>query len=460
MAAEIVFASSAGLLAGIFLAGLGVGLNILIFLFIPAGVLFLFKKNWAKYVLATVVFCLLGNFYFPFYKNLRTLNFPKIGAKITLQGVLVGEPKLLGNYAVMPVKLSEPYAGIMEFMTNPSLTLKYGDKVLAIGKVLEPQNNTDLPSFMAYSVKVTAEGRGFPLKAALLGVKNSAVAIIQKYLSPQSSALMAGLIFGERSNFTDAFKSDMRLSGTTHLVALSGYNIGILVIALNMILGSYLSRKLRFVVLIMAITLFVIMVGGEASVVRAALMGALVLLAKEIGRIYSVRQAIAVSAAGMAIWNPLVLWDLGFELSFLSLIGLVYLSPVLGKILKIESKSTLAQNFLQTTSAQLAVLPVVINYFSSFSIMAILANILVLSFVPIIMGLGFALVLAGWLAPFLGFILGFFGEVFLRYMTFIISFFAKMRLPFGDFLKNIYFSVVYYLGLAVLIYAKTSRIKN
>ncbi len=452
MAAEIVFSGAAGLLLGILSAGFSIGLNVLVFLLIPIIVLFFFKRRTAVYLLAVFIFLLAGNFYFHFYKNYRALNFPEVGAKITIDAVLVGEPKVLGNYAVAPMELQSPYAGTMELMASPSLVLKYGDRVEATGKVLEPQNNIDLPSFMAYSVKVTGEDQGFPLKAGLLNIKNSAVGIIKKYLSPQSSALMAGLIFGERSSFTDAFKNDMRLSGTTHLVALSGYNIGILVIALNMLLGSYLSRKLRFAVLIVAIVLFVIMVGGEASVVRAALMGALVLLAKEIGRIYSVRQAIAVSAAGMAVWNPFVLWDLGFLLSFLSLIGLVYLSPVLAKIFKMESKSALAQNFLQTTSAQLAVLPVVINYFSSFSVMAILANVFVLSFVPIIMAFGFVLVLVGWLLPFLAFIAGFFAEIFLRYMTFVISFFAKVRLPFGDFLKNIYFSVIYYLGLISLIY--------
>lgn len=460
MAAEIVFSGAVGLLLGILSAGYGIGLNILILLLIPAGILFLFKKKIATLILAGLIFAFIGNFYFHFYKNLRTENFPATGAKVTVEGVLLGEPKLIGSYFVVPLKLAEPYAGTVDLRAASYLSLKYGDQVQANGKVFEPADETSLPSITAYSVEVIGENKGFPLKSKLLDIKNSAISVLKKYLSPQGSALMAGLIFGERSNFTDTFKNDMKLSGTTHLVALSGYNIGILVMAMNLILGRYLSRKLRFSVLLTAIVLFVVMVGGEASVVRAAIMGSILLLAKEVGRAYSARQAIALSAMAMAIWNPLVLWNLGFELSFLSLFGIVYISPALQNLFKIKSPSVLMENLLMTVSAQMAVLPLVINYFGTFSLTAILANILVLSLVPTIMFFGFFLVLAGWILPFLAFFLGFFSEIFLRYMSSVISFFAKLHLPFGDFLKNIYFSVVYYLGLIILIYLPQRRAKQ
>jgi len=109
------------------------------------------------------------------------------------------------------------------------------------------------------------------------------------------------------------------------------------------------------------------MAGAEASVVRAAIMGFLVLLAKEAGRMYSFRNAVTFAAAGMAVFDPTILvFDIGFQLSFVSLLGITHLEPALKRFFG-ERGSFLGwrENALTTLSAQLAVAPILIQNFGS-----------------------------------------------------------------------------------------------
>ena len=240
---------------------------------------------------------------------------------------------------------------------------------------------------------------------------------------PQEKAVfLAGLTLGETSEFTPELKTKLRLTGTTHLVALSGYNISIIAKVAALILGAWLSRRWSFILTTLLITGFVIMTGAEASVVRAAIMGFILLLADQINRQYFLRNALALTALTMVVINPKVLaFDLGFQLSFLAVLGIVYLRPWLQKLFHFKDDPGILSwraNFLTTTAAQLAVLPLLLTNFGYFSPISILTNILILEFIPITMALGFFTAAAaifsyplaltiGWLAQlFLGYILG------------------------------------------------------
>ena len=131
----------------------------------------------------------------------------------------------------------------------------------------------------------------------------------------------------------------MAKSGTTHLVALSGQNITIIVIAISSFFGFFARRKSVFWLTLLIIIFFVLMTGAEASVVRAAVMGGIILLAKQIGRVHSIRNAIAAAAFIMILYNPKIFrFDVGFQLSFMALLGIVYLSPAIRKFLKMKEE--------------------------------------------------------------------------------------------------------------------------
>ena len=145
-------------------------------------------------------------------------------------------------------------------------------------------------------------------------------------------------------------------------------------------------------------------------------MGFLALLASQVGRLYSVRNAIVLAAFFMVLVNPRILYfDIGFQLSFLALVGIVYLGPAIQKFFRMKKEEGFLgwrKNFLTTTSAQLGVAPLLIINFNQFSLFALLANILILEVIPPTMFLGFLLGAIGFFSMALATILGWFTNLF------------------------------------------------
>jgi competence protein ComEC len=202
------------------------------------------------------------------------------------------------------------------------------------------------------------------------------------------------------------------------------------------------------------------MTGFEFTAVRAAIMGAAVLLAKLIGRIYDPRNIIVLAALVINLFNPKVLvFDLGFQLSFLAVLGLIYLLPALRKLLKFkEGPGFLAwrENFLMTLSAQLATAPLLMINFGNFSPGALIANILILLAIPLTMILGFLIGFFYFLSYYLALILGWLAALLLNYEIFVIELFAKIALPFNPTL-NFWGILAYYLILiGLIVWAKKS----
>ena len=243
---------------------------------------------------------------------------------------------------------------------------------------------------------------------------------------------MAGIILGERAEFSKEFKEKMKASGTTHIVALSGYNITIVGLAVASVFGYFFKRRIVFILTILTVVGFVLMTGAEASVVRAAIMGCIILLGQQIGRVHSMRDVIMAAALIMILFDPKVLrFDVGFQLSFLALVGIVYLAPFIKKILKIEDEAGFLgwrKNLLETTSAQMAVAPLLIINFGSFHIASFLANVLILEAIPITMFLGFLMAGIGFVFMPLATIIGWFAGVFLSYEFLIIDIFSKISI--------------------------------
>ncbi|MBI2591202.1 MAG: ComEC/Rec2 family competence protein [Candidatus Brennerbacteria bacterium] len=255
---------------------------------------------------------------------------------------------------------------------------------------------------------------------------------IEKVLDSQKAAFLNGLILGDRQNFSKEFRDDLNKSGTTHLVALSGYNIAIIILALNGFFGSFFSRRFLFVPIVFAIIAFVAMTGAASSVVRAAIMAGLILLAERTDRLYNTRNAIIAAALLMTLANPRVIaFDWGFQLSFAAVLGLIYIRPWLLKIFGKEA-GFLAwkENLLTTTSAQIAVLPLLIWHFGYFSPFSLIANVLILEAVPLTMFMGFLIGALGFFSYSLSLIAGWFVSLLLGYEIFVIKLFANLSLLF------------------------------
>jgi competence protein ComEC len=299
--------------------------------------------------------------------------------------------------------------------------------------------------------------------AWLYSFKHSLIDAFNQNLPAAEAALAAGLTVGERGGFSSAFNQAMKGSGTTHLVALSGYNIMVIVTYATALFLLFCRRRTAVVLTVPLIIAFVLMTGAEASVVRAAIMGFILLLAKEVGRFFNVRNAIMLAGLVMVLFNPQVLvFDVGFILSFLALIGLVYLAPVLQGLFKYSGQPGFLawrESLFTTTSAQVMVLPILIQSFGGFSPVSLISNVLILGLVPLTMGLSFALAGLSFVSSFLASLVSLFLWPLLRFEVDVIEFFGRLPFPtlpaFGWIL-----AVLYYILIAGFIVWWNSNHKN
>jgi competence protein ComEC len=305
------------------------------------------------------------------------------------------------------------------------------------------------------------EAEGFLIKKFLYSLRESMAQVYKMTLENDKSALITGILLGQQSaDFSPAFRQSMKNSGTTHITALSGYNITILISALFLILSFVFSRKITFVFCLIAIALFVIMTGAQSSVVRAAIMGSLVILAQRFSRVYSFKQAMAFSAFLMILTNPLILkFDVGFILSFLSLAGITYLAPILSTYLKTSKVwlDKVKSLFFETFSAQIAVLPVLSAYFGGFSLSGLISNVLILPLIPTTMAIGFFVGLVGiiWMPL---------AKVFLWPLSFILEVEVKIIKFFGSIpqiqLRLGFWAIIFYYLIIILFLIKNKSRLN
>ncbi len=216
-----------------------------------------------------------------------------------------------------------------------------------------------------------------------------------------------GLLIGQRSTLPQEVNNRLSQVGLTHLVAVSGYNLTILAIAVRRVLGKR-SKYQTTILSLVFIGLFLMITGLSASIVRAALVSMLSLAAWYYGRSIRPLLLLSLAAAITAGWNPIYLWsDIGWYLSFLAFFGVLVVAPLIAKRFSAHKEPRpLTMVFIESLSAQLMVAPLIMYIFGQVSIIGIVANLLVVPLVPyamlasMIAGLGgmMAASISGWFA--------------------------------------------------------------
>lgn len=402
------------------------------------------------------------------------------GQSFIVQGLVIAEPELTEKVQRLKILIESVNN---HFVKKPSfkvlLTIrKYplyrlGDEFRIEGVLESPKNYSDFDyvSYLARQdifatmsfpvVGKIAEGRGNKLKLFLSKIKFAFEENIDLMLQEPHAALLKGILLGENGSFPSELTENFARTGTIHIIALSGYNITIVGGSfMALLLFLTVPFQISFWVALAAIILFILMVGASPSVTRAGILGILVLIAGHEGRLYSIRNALALAGAGMVFQNPFILrFDSAFQLSFLATLGLVYLAPHVEKFLekwwfKIrgfwgqkptlglrkthnrlhdvsfseEQGTKLKQILIETLSAQIMVLPLLIYLFGRVSLVSPLSNMMVLVAVPYAMAFGFLTGLFGFFSEILSQIMGYVTWVLLDYELHVIKFFAGLPL--------------------------------
>lgn len=428
----------------------------------------LFTGSQTLFYLILPITFIVGALYVSFYRDkYRSADFSVGQGMVLLTGRVEKEPEpSLDN---QKVEFSpENYSGGKILLTLDRHTnVKYGDRISIYGRVKEPVSNGDF-DYKSYllmrgittvsyfpEVKVIGADGGNFILSALYSLRRSFNERIGVLYNEPHASLLSGLLLGTRKSMSQSLVDSFNRTGTTHIVAISGYNITIIaVIFLSSLLALGLARPKAFYFAVAGIILFTLFTGASASVIRAAIMGILILIAQKFGRLSSATNALFFAAAVMLLINPMVVrFDAGFQLSFLSTMGLIYIVPWLEKkFVWLTNKFELRTMVAATLAAQIAVLPVLIYNFGQMSVIAPLANILVLPFIPLAMLLGFLSTALSFLWLPLGRVIGMFGWVVLDYEIKIITFLSNFSFSSFTIAQiNIFWVILYYLGLVLFL---------
>lgn len=242
---------------------------------------------------------------------------------------------------------------------------------------------------------------------------------MQSALPEPMASFGLGLLTGQRSTLPKDLTAALTAVGLVHIVAVSGYNLTILVRGVGRLkLGS---KYQKLVISLSLISIFILITGFSASIVRAAIVSGLSLWAWYFGRRIKPIVLISFAAAVTALWNPFYVWgDLGWYLSFLAFFGVLVIAPLIAARFFAKQPKLLTMVLLETLSAEIMTLPLILMTFSQLSIVALLANLLIVPLVPVAMLVS---TIAGIFGAFLPEIAGWFAlpaKLLLTYMLDVV----------------------------------------
>jgi competence protein ComEC len=288
-------------------------------------------------------------------------------------------------------------------------------------------------------------------------------AIRQRFTAGMQTALpeplapfAMGLLVGQRATLPGSVKEDLLMVGLTHIIAVSGYNLTIILHASKKVLGKRSKRISTFLSLAL-IGIFLLLTGASASIVRAAIVSVLSIAASYYGRSFRPLNLIALAAAITAWANPAYIWnDLSWYLSFLAFFGVMIVSPLIQARLPGRWHQSIAGSVaLESICAEIMSLPFILHIFGQMSFIGLPANVLVVTFVPLAMLLSLFAGLAGMLlAPVAGWI-ALPAKLLLDYMLSVAHVLASLP---HIFVQNRSLSLAVMLGLYGLVASLTTML--
>ena len=371
-----------------------------------------------------------------------------VNKKVSIVGVVQDEPQISDTSSKIIIQASSTPLLIT---ADRYITISYGDLIKVYGKIVVPQPIKSPDGDFAYDVYLARQGifytTTFPtitlvshhrknfLRETLINLKNNFLAKIDQLFSSPKSGLLAGLLVSGRSSLSKSEQALFTEAGLIHIVALSGFNVTIIAQGLMAIL-IFLPKKIRLIIGAVGIIAFVVMTGFASTVVRAGIMALLVIFAALVYRTYSVGRALFVSVLLMTLWDPMVVYDVSFQLSCIATFAVVFaVPPVLkkyGSAFKfLPDKFKIRETMVGTATIELFLLPILLSTSGKISLVTVVTNLLILPILPVVMGFGFAATLLGYVNYFVAMPLVYISNLMLGYILFIANFFASI--PFGVF---------------------------
>jgi len=289
---------------------------------------------------------------------------------------------------------------LLYFSKEPSITkLHYGDKII-IKKPFQLLHNTGNPGAFNYpryaafqqiyhnvylgknDFVVINETEINPFRQFIFNARKFIIAVLQRFISPHKNIIgvAEALLIGYKEDLDKDLMQAYSNTGVVHIIAISGLHLGLIYFMLSWLLSHIpvlkKNRFLKVVITLVSLWLFAILTGSSASVLRSAVMFSCILVGSTYFKSSSIYNALASSAFILLCYDPYFLWDVGFQLSYLAVIGIVWLQQPIYRMLFIKNKwlNKIWNMMAVTIAAQLAAFPVCIYYFHQFPVYFLFTN--------------------------------------------------------------------------------------
>ncbi len=416
------------------------------------------RKNGAVFVLLIVAALLLGIWRGSAFDERVDQYQTYIGRPITLR-VTAREDSVYSErrqliFSATNIQLIKPHpaklVGNLEIEGFGVPMVYRGDTVEVTGKMF-PKRGDNVAGVSFAQISSIKKDNSFVNKA-----RREFSAGLQNALPEPMASFALGILIGQRNTLPEELKNQLTIVGLIHIVAVSGYNVTIIINASKRLF----ERRSRYQAMVVSITLilvFLLLTGSSPSIIRAAVVSSIGLVMWYFGRAIKPTVLLLLAASLTAGINPLYLWSsIGWYLSFTAFFGVLVLAPLLHQRLfkpKLHDK-LLPQTLTETLAAQLCTLPIILFVFGRLSIISVLANLLVVPMIPLAMLASLVAGLYGMIGPIV------FGGVLVvparLTLDYVLSFTEVLsRIPFA----NVPFSItstqmtVLYILIAVISYA-------
>jgi len=400
--------------------------------------------------------------------NLKNLRDKEEAFEVT--GIIVHEPDPRDNHIKYVVRVhGEKILVSLPFYPK----YFYQDKIKITGKFLTPPEFEDF-SYKDYLLKngirtisyypevLLLERKSWTFYGTILKIKEKLKKVSQEILPYPESELFSGMFLGTAGTIPQDVKDNFSRSGLSHIVAISGMNITIIVGVLAAVLARTKFRRWSFYLISTFLFLYIVLVGMPPSAVRAGIMGGILLLSRKIHRQFVAHRALVIAGLLMLLLNPLLIrYDVGFQLSFLAVLGILELGPAFEKLLQKFLKGRanwLSEILAITLAAQVFTLPIIIWNFGIFSLISPLANIFVVPLLPFVITIGFTALLAGLISTSVGIFVAFPLYLILAFIIWLAEFSGNLKLSFIEIKSLNFFWVIWlYVLIFVIVYKFKSK---
>ena len=427
------------------------------------------------YILIIIVLHLLGVVFLGYDKVYSNLN---INSQYTGMILDVKDEKDYKDVYVIKLISDNKYINGRKFLINvkkDNEKLEYGDQINFVGEFLEPDSKRNyggfdyslylktqkiFGTFNVQNFKIISKNNGNKIQKNIMNFKQYVKEILRKYLNKDEAELGIGLVIGDRTGISKEVENDFKDSNLTHMLAVSGSHFTYIILAVGYANKMIKRNRLGKIIVIIVIILFMNLTGNTASVARSGIMAIMMVIASLFYRRADIWTSMSVAIIFQLISNPYIIFDVGLQLSYGGVIGIVLFNEKLTELFikYFNKKETKIKQYIITAisvtlSANIIIIPIMLLNFNTLSFSFIISNLLAGPLLGVIVIFAFILLFASLL-------LGSLLKPLFSVLNLLISMLINIahicaNLPFSKVYMptpNILLVIIFYVCLAVKIY--------